>query len=1354
MPACCTTGRVERETSEERDRRRWEKDERNGGNGGKGSNGVLQRRPAARVRRETATHALLLLLEGVRAHSSPVRLHVVVPPPSPPPLSVVMADDDAAAALPLGAGAVDGGGGGGVGGGAAEGAAAAGGVQASSSSSRPAGGAGGGGGGGGMPLADQRAISAAAAAGAAGAITSSNNQLLHVLQMQFELQQKSMDESKRALEADKRERELAQAQQQADAALSQLSKPSNREMARYLTAVSDCKDGKERAMITKTFIEMIRLQELDEHEIDEPNTILRKSVAKLKSLNGEQQEELIERVKLKKRKPAQPTHATAGAARGGMMCTRCGRDNHTADRCYATTAVDEALGAAGGLPTQAAAKRPMYRQMGGYGNLPFGAYANLAMQQMHAPTGYAAHFGSSAPQPMQQPAAGAGPSGGGVGGQSMLLGPQMDMSYITCFNCMQKGHKVHQCPLPRRAPQGSAVGPINAAPGTGPVSACNAEQRVLVGTNSIAADNVVAACVASVSSKLPVLEDNTGSMADAYMEGAWSVEEEEDEEGAEEQASNAGSAHREQSLYSVTLEAVHTLAPQLAQRMSQLEVAPVLASRMETTESLSQLAAQAREFIPKGTHSLRRAMQAEFAGKKKFLSDDEVLKQTCVRCKKLGHTVESCPDQTQPAHADASEADAWVRRLMETPRVDIAIVNKGLSLAEGVAAWKQRGEEFNRGNPWANSTKMEDSLKKQLGYHKALGMGSVHLGWIGFGVPLNFIREKEPRPLAFRNHKSAMEEEEFVDKEHANNLKDGSYVKVPREHLKGICPLQVVKHPVSLKRRLVQDLRWINGHLPNVKFRMESLHKELGDVVEPDDLLFTTDIAKAYYCLAMHPDAQQYLGWEWKGEFYMPTCLVFGLASAPRIFTKIMRPMMAFFRSLGVRVLGMIDDYMWADKAGAITEVRSAVQTVFPLLGWSFNAKCEWEPSDEVLMLGMLVNAKLFQVRAPDKKIAATTAGIKAILRKQLGPVQRPITIKEVQRVTGRLMSMMLALPGVRVFTRSLYQILAMALEGNETRKRTGRPVLYTLQLSKESIEELQFWLERMVTHNGLEINCRENQVQVLLWSDASDVGWGGEAAGVTESIPVQQVQDRMQSADNPLPVSGMAYGALPRAEIARSSTRRELVALLQVASTPRILEQIQNRRIRVIMDSVPALRNLIKGGGPVPELCTAVKEWTNFCEAHGIRAVYEWVERASNWRADQASKLETQQHTLMHASYEDSLRKRMKEVPATQWRSRSNHFLFGKVPLFLPMFHQVDARVEMIRSQLEEAIIVVPRWPGGGTQDWWRRVGQHSIAHIALGAASRWYREKLQTGQDAQLDAFWLMGRRGEAKRKHAACL
>ena len=49
---------------------------------------------------------------------------------------------------------------------------------------------------------------------------------------------------------------------------------------------------------------------------------------------------------------------------------------------------------------------------------------------------------------------------------------------------------------------------------------------------------------------------------------------------------------------------------------------------------------------------------------------------------------------------------------------------------------------------------------------------------------------------------------------------------------------------------------------------------------------------------------------------------------------------------------------MWAAREDGIIQLRDAVRTVLPLLGWSFNAKCEWEPADEVLMLGMLVKRR------------------------------------------------------------------------------------------------------------------------------------------------------------------------------------------------------------------------------------------------------------------------------------------------------------------------------------------------------------------------------------------------------------
>jgi hypothetical protein len=781
---------------------------------------------------------------------------------------------------------------------------------------------------------------------------------------------------------------------------------------------------------------------------------------------------------------------------------------------------------------------------------------------------------------------------------------------------------------------------------------------------------------------------------------------------------------------------------------------PVLTGRTSSEEEM--MAELEWTGMPAYDLSLRRTIQNFFQSKKKVLSGEQIAAQVCALCEKKGHTREGCPDQIQQPSLDRTEEDRWVRRLIQMPRVNIDRLNRGLSKEEGIRRWLERGAKLNEGNPWLNSTKREDSLRRQLGYHKAMGMSSVHIGWIGFGVPLNFIREQSPEILAFRNNSTADEEAEFVDQEHAACLADGTFVEVQRHQLKGICPLQVERHPVTGKKRLCQNLKWINGHLPNVEFKMESLHVELGDVVQPGDKVFTTDLEKAYYCVALHPDAQPYLGWMWRGRYYMPTCLVFGLSTAPRIFTKIMRPMMGFMRSLGIRVLGMIDDYMWAARPEEAESLVKAVQAVLPQLGFKFNTKCIWEPADEVLMLGMLINTKDFIVKAPAKKIEAALNDIRRVLVPiREHRVKFPPSLKLIQQITGRLMSMMLALPAVRIYTRELYRCVAMTLEA----KLLNPNFPPFVSLTPAAVEELEFWDRRLQTHNGLSISCRENQVEVLLWSDASDVGWGGEAVGVTIHAPpgadshasgTEGEGREAIAAVNPGPrPASMEYGALPRDEIAQSSTRRELVGLMQLARTPNILNQIKGKRIKVYMDSIPALRNLINGGGPKEHLTAAVREWVQFCELHDIKPVYEWIPRAENWRADKASKLHHQQHTLRSGELEKYIRKYLSNLAGDLNRQGKNHFL-GQVPIFTPMFHQIDARVEMIRSQLEEAIIVVPVWPSGGTSDWYRRIVEHSVARMEVGRVRDAYQEPPQTGHNDMLAAFWLMGRRGDKRRLH----
>ena len=78
--------------------------------------------------------------------------------------------------------------------------------------------------------------------------------------------------------------------------------------------------------------------------------------------------------------------------------------------------------------------------------------------------------------------------------------------------------------------------------------------------------------------------------------------------------------------------------------------------------------------------------------------------------------------------------------------------------------------------------------------------------------------------------------------------------------------------------------------------------------LEKDDFMCTFDLKSGYHHLDIHKDFQTYLGFQWKGEYYMFTVLPFGLATACYVFTKLLRPIVKYFHAKGIRIVVYIDD--------------------------------------------------------------------------------------------------------------------------------------------------------------------------------------------------------------------------------------------------------------------------------------------------------------------------------------------------------------------------------------------------------------------------------------------------------------
>ena len=176
------------------------------------------------------------------------------------------------------------------------------------------------------------------------------------------------------------------------------------------------------------------------------------------------------------------------------------------------------------------------------------------------------------------------------------------------------------------------------------------------------------------------------------------------------------------------------------------------------------------------------------------------------------------------------------------------------------------------------------------------------------------------------------------------------------------------------------------------------------------------------------------------------------------------------------------------------------------------------------------------------------------------------------------------------------------------------------------------------------------------------------------------------------------------------SSTVREVTGLLM--ATEKRTEELRGKNVLIRMDSYPAIRNLINGGGPVEGLNDLVREWWQWCRTNRVRPSYEWIPREENTEADRLSKKAAGTLDLTPQA-EHEIREWLEKLGApdmhkVQWlRTRVQ----------APKFDSIAVRLhEMIRAR-RPACIVVPRWPG---QLWGRTLRTHSHASCYIGTSQQ----------------------------------
>ena len=153
--------------------------------------------------------------------------------------------------------------------------------------------------------------------------------------------------------------------------------------------------------------------------------------------------------------------------------------------------------------------------------------------------------------------------------------------------------------------------------------------------------------------------------------------------------------------------------------------------------------------------------------------------------------------------------------------------------------------------------------------------------------------------------------------------------------------------------RPIINLKQLNTFLEVPHFKMEGI-STLKDVLQKNDFMGKIDLKDAYLTVTVCPQHRKFLKFQWKGQNYQFKSLPFGLATAPGVYTKILRPLAAKLRKQGICIIIYLDVILiMAQTKDLLRSHMGILAQELESLGFKSNHnKCVWTPTQTIEYLG------------------------------------------------------------------------------------------------------------------------------------------------------------------------------------------------------------------------------------------------------------------------------------------------------------------------------------------------------------------------------------------------------------------
>ena len=487
--------------------------------------------------------------------------------------------------------------------------------------------------------------------------------------------------------------------------------------------------------------------------------------------------------------------------------------------------------------------------------------------------------------------------------------------------------------------------------------------------------------------------------------------------------------------------------------------------------------------------------------------------------------------------------------------------------------------------------------------------------------------------------------------------------------------------------RIILDLSELNKCLNCQHFKMDNIHTA-AYLISPNCYLASVDLRDAYYSVPIHPNHRKYLRFLWNQRMWQFKVLPNGLSTAPRLFTKLLKPVFSKLRKDGHTVVGYLDDtiIIGRDVESTVNATR-ATTSLLTRLGFIVHPdKSVLNPTRKLQFLGFELDTVKMIKQLPTTKMQDIVQECKDLLS-----TNNP-TIRRVAMVIGKLIATFPAVQFGPLHYRALEEVKIMALrynKGHFDRKMT---------LTQEAKNELEWWIANLNT--AFSPIVREKPSHELR-TDASGAGWG--ATNLKCSTGGRWSTEEIRKAQN----SGINY----------------LETLAAGLGLKALCSGLHDTHILLRLDNITAVTYLNNMGGTKSRDCnSAAKEIWEWCTNRNVWITAAYLPGKQNTEADSYSrKFNDRTEWMLDEEVFQDIVCRFGEPEIDLFASRLNKKVEryvswsadpGAVAIdaftidwqnlkfyAFPPFCLISKCIQKVKNEKASGIIVVPNWP---SQPWY----------------------------------------------------